>query len=71
MKLLNKIVLFACLIVGFFLNAQETPPPPGGIENKGVGPGAPASPIDMYVYVLLIFAMILIYYTAKKRKVAI
>lgn len=65
MKLINKTLLFAFLIIGAFLRAQGPPPPTDG---RGVGPGAPASPIDMYVYVLGVVAILFIVYYSKKSQ---
>jgi hypothetical protein len=66
MKLLNKFLFFLFLAVGTFHKAQEGPPspPPGG--GGGVGPGTPASPIDMYVYLLVLVAIIFILYYHRK-----
>ncbi len=62
-------MLFAFLTVSAFLSAQSSPPAPPGGGGGGVGPGAPASPIDMYVYVLGLVAVLLIaYYTKKVQK---
>ncbi len=50
-------------------------PPCPGCTDPGTGgaggttPGAPASPIDMYIYILIIFAFIATGYFAKKYKV--
>ncbi|WP_373709936.1 signal peptidase [Kaistella sp.] len=65
MKLLNKTLLFAFLIIGSFLGAQGPPPPPEG-RPGGVGPGEPASPIDMYVYILAIAAILFIVLYVKR-----
>lgn len=66
MKLINKTLLFAFLIIGAFLRAQGPPPP---ADDRGVGPGAPASPVDMYVYVLGVVAILfIVYYSKKSRK---
>lgn len=67
MKLFNKILFFLLLAVGTFNKAQDPPSPPGG--GGGVGPGSPASPIDMYVYILAVAAIFLMcYYHYKTRK---
>ena len=65
MKLINKTFLFTFLIIGAFLQAQGPPPPPDG-GGGGVGPGTPASPIDMYVYILAIAAIFFITLYAKR-----
>lgn len=62
-KLLNFLFVFAIL----FVNAQlPSLPQPGG--QGGNGTGSPASPIDMYVYVLVLAAILMIAYFAKKYK---
>ena len=68
MKLINRTLLFAFLIIGAFLRAQGPPPPTDGRGGGGVGPGAPASPIDMYVYVLGVVAILFIVYYSKKSQ---
>lgn len=60
-KILYLIVFFFCL----FFKAEE-PPAPGG--QGGDGYGSQASPIDMYVYVLGIVAILIIAYFARKYK---
>lgn len=69
MKIINKLVSAFFLIFGFLLlNAQKMPPAPNsGDANRGtVGPGAQASPIDMYVYALGIIAVMFIVFFTKK-----
>ncbi len=69
MRIINKLVSAFFLIFGFLLiNAQKMPPAPGsGEASKGtVGPGAQASPIDMYVYALAIIAVMFIVFFTKK-----
>ena len=72
MKLINKTLLFAFLIIGTFLRAEGPPmPPPGGGGGGGGGtvPGTPASPIDMYVYVLgLVAILFIVYYSRRSQK---
>lgn len=50
----------------FYAQAPSNPTPPGGVG--GGTPGAQASPIDMYVYVLGIVAVLLIVFFTKKYK---
>lgn len=69
MKLYNKILFLLFLSVGVFLSANQPPPPPNAVPpggGGGVGPGVPASPIDMYVYVLAAVAFLLIAYYQRK-----
>lgn len=74
MKLVNKLLFFLFLAIGTFYKADvpnDLPsPPPGG--GGGSGPGTPASPIDMYIYALIIVGFIFIVYfnKAKQKKVA-
>lgn len=65
MKTINKLVTLLFVFATLVINAQ--PPNPGGGTGP-VGPGAPASPIDMYVYVLGIVAIGFIVYFTKKYK---
>ncbi|MCU7619152.1 hypothetical protein NZ698_18385 [Chryseobacterium sp. PBS4-4] len=44
----------------------EELPQPGGVGGNGYG--RPASPIDTYVYILAIAAILMIFYFAKKYK---
>lgn len=69
MRLINKTLLFAFLIIGAFLRAQQGPPsPPPGGGGGGTGPGVPASPIDMYVYILAVIGFIFIIYFSRKQQ---
>lgn len=63
MKTINKLIYSLFIFAAFLVNAQ--PPRPGG---GGVTPGSAASPIDMYVYVLSIVAVIFIVFFTKKYK---
>ena len=68
MKTIYKLVSIFFLFAAMFVMAQP-PNPTGG--SGTVGPGATASPIDMYVYALGIIAVLFIAfftrrYTAKK-----
>ncbi|WP_439480608.1 signal peptidase [Chryseobacterium aquaticum] len=60
-KILHLATSFFCLLL-----KAELPPQPGG--QGGNGYGNQASPIDMYVYVLGIVAILIIAYFAKKYK---
>jgi len=69
MRIINKLVSAFFLIFGFLLvSAQKMPPAPNsGEASRGtVGPGAQASPIDMYVYALAIIAVMFIIFFNKK-----
>lgn len=63
MKLINKLTFFLFIMLGIVYRAQSTPPQPPIVGRPAdVGPGTPASPIDMYVYILAAGALIFIYY---------
>lgn len=69
MKFLYRSLLILFLIMGNFFYA-DTPigppsPPPGG-GGGTTGPGGVSSPIDMYVYILAIAAILFIVLYAKK-----
>ncbi len=72
MKYINRILLFAFAITYNLFWANNPPPPspvgrPGPNGGGGVGPGAPpASPIDMYVYILIAVGIIMMAYYAKR-----
>ena len=64
------------LFISAVLSAEPGPPAPppggGGGGGGGVGPGGLASPVDMYVYVLGIVAILfIVYFTKKMPKKAI
>lgn len=72
MKKINRFILPSVL---FFLSVlvygqpgTGSPPGPAAPVPGTVGPGRVASPIDMYVYVLAIAAILMIVYFAKKYK---
>ncbi|GAA5094346.1 hypothetical protein GCM10023210_25910 [Chryseobacterium ginsengisoli] len=67
MKTINKLVYVFFLLTVFLINAQPSQPsqpPAGGVGGSGTG--APASPIDMYVYALGIIAVMFIAFFNKK-----
>lgn len=74
MKQINRILVFFIMLLGnvlVFANEVMPPAPVGrpgtGQGGGGVGPGVrPASPIDLYVYVLAIVAMLFIVYYARR-----
>ncbi len=70
MKIINKLVsalfLFAVLLVR--AADPDDMPIPGDGGSGTVGPGKPASPIDMYIYALSVVAIIFIVYYTKKYK---
>jgi hypothetical protein len=74
MKKINKFILPSVLFfLSVFVYGQPpgtgTPPGPTGPGIPGsVGPGRQASPIDMYIYVLAVAAILMIVYFAKKYK---
>ncbi len=68
LRFFNKKIFLVLFILGVnIMKAQDTPGAPCGIP--GFPPcERPTSPIDMYVYVLTIAAIIGIVYFAKKYK---
>jgi hypothetical protein len=63
----NKISALTLVLFSIFVSAQTDIPTPGG-GLGGNGYGRPTSPIDMYVYILAIAAILMIVYFAKKYK---
>ncbi|KEY18534.1 hypothetical protein [Kaistella antarctica] len=73
MKIIFRLFLAAfILVMGVLVNAQPPcptcPPGSGGGGGGGTTPGGPASPIDMYVYILAIAAILFIVLYANKIK---
>ncbi|WP_374458761.1 signal peptidase [Chryseobacterium taeanense] len=70
MKAINKFIpVFFLFGFQLIINAQDKVPPPNSNNPtaKGVvGPGTPSSPIDMYIYILGIVAIMLIIFFSKK-----
>ncbi len=64
MRTLNKLYLLLFLIPYSIAFAQPPQPPPGG----GTTPGAPASPIDDYIFLLIPLAIFMIVYFANKYR---
>lgn len=64
-KLKHKILLTVLLLATLTVNAQPPTPPGGG---GGTTPGAPATPIDMYVYFIAIIGIVFVTYFARKYK---
>ena len=62
---MKKITLSMSVFLGTFLTlAQAIPPPPPQPEAGDIG--GPATPIDMYMYLLLLIAPMLILFYKKK-----
>lgn len=68
MKLINKVTFFLLTLIGTFFYAQSPPPPPVSGRPGDVGPGTPASPIDMYLYILALAAVLMMYFYHYKTK---
>ncbi|PRB01024.1 signal peptidase [Chryseobacterium sp. MYb7] len=69
MKTINKLFSAIFLFIVAFAYA-DTPvmPPPGEDDTGVVGPGTPASPIDMYIIGLVVIAIMMTVFFAKKYK---
>jgi hypothetical protein len=72
-NILRLFILTYFLFSGFLYAGNDVPQPPAMARPGGGGgdtgtPGAVASPIDMYVYVLAIAAILMIVHFAKKYK---
>ncbi len=63
MKTINKLAFIFFLLPVFLVSGQ---PPSPGSGNGSNGTGAPDSPVDMYVYLLAIVALMLILFFSKK-----
>lgn len=69
-KIFYKLIVSLVLVLLYtdsLLADTPAPPPPGG-GGGGTGPEAPASPIDMYVYVLFVVATLFLAYAAKQQR---
>ncbi|MCY0970920.1 signal peptidase [Chryseobacterium wangxinyae] len=72
-KKTSHLFILAYFLFNGLLYAEDVPQPPlmarpGGGGNDTGTPGAVSSPIDMYVYILAIAAILMIAYFAKKYK---
>lgn len=73
-KNILRILILIYLFLGGFLFAEEVPAPPsvmgrpGGSGGDTGTPGAQSIPVDMYVYVLAVAAIMLIAFFARKYK---
>lgn len=66
-NVLLKIYGGVCLFMGIILaSAQAVPPPPPSDQSGDIG--GPATPIDLYFYILLLAVPFLIYYYKRKIK---
>ena len=61
-----KFSLLFCLLMGAMYFGQPSTPPGGGAG--GTTPGAQASPIDDYLFLLIPLAVVMIIYFAKKYR---
>lgn len=61
--IINKLIFTFFFLTILFVAAQ--PPNPGGGAG-GTTPGAPSAPIDMYVYLLAVIAIMLIIFFSKR-----
>ena len=71
LRLLSTLFLLFCNV---FLYGED-PVPPSPYARPGDGdtgtPGAPASPIDMYIPLLIILAVLFIVWYVRKRRIQI
>ncbi len=66
MNYITKFLTLLFLIVSnAYIFAEDPPVPPGG-GGGTVGPGTVASPIDMYVYILIAVGIIMMAYYVKR-----
>lgn len=70
MKTINKLVLSFFLFTTIVMNAQTPSQPGTGGGTGGSGTGSLASPVDMYVYVLGIVAVLFIAFFTRKYTAA-
>jgi hypothetical protein len=81
MIFINRSLLFLFLALGALMRAADItatatslqfgpPPPPPDPDDGGgvVGPGDLTSPIDMYVYILALAAILFMVYFARKNQ---
>lgn len=48
----------------------QVPPPPDQAEDAAGGPGTPATPIDQYLIILMVFVGIFaIYYVSNRKRI--
>ncbi|MBB4808236.1 hypothetical protein HNP38_003577 [Chryseobacterium defluvii] len=66
-KTINKLVP-ALFLFAFSLVNAEDPPAPYAKSTGGSGTGSPASPIDMYIYIFSVVAIMFIVYYTKRYK---
>ncbi|WP_124641495.1 MULTISPECIES: signal peptidase [Amniculibacterium] len=67
-KIFNKLFLSLLAIV-FCVDFYKAPPPPPSGGGGPTTPGAPASPIDMYLLILGFVAFVLILVFTKRMKI--
>lgn len=63
----RKTYSFLLLVISIISFAQSVPPPPDNPESGDIG--APAAPIDAYIFIMFLIATAMIaYITIKDRK---
>ena len=69
MKNINKLIYILAVFTNLLLGAQLVPQPVDPTTGGGVtGTGSQSIPVDMYVYVLAVVAIMLVVFFAKKYK---
>lgn len=67
----NRILSLMLLVLPLVSLFAQVPPPPTQGEDAAGGPGVPDTPIDQYVFALLLFGITLaLYVMLSKRKMA-
>lgn len=67
----NRILSFLLLVLPLVTLFSQVPPPPTQGEDSAGGPGVPDTPIDQYVFALILIGVTFaLYVVLSKRKLA-
>lgn len=66
-SIFKKAYSLVFILIGILSFAQSVPPPPENPESGGIG-AYPASPIDSYIFILFLVAVLMIVVAALKSK---